>query len=81
LDAAFVQQCIGLAEGSTLGAPRAAGEQQDDHDWNQTQHNECPDQRTTTWQVLLIDLTLCIFVRGRQVVKSELLLRNYGLMG
>ena len=81
LDAAFVQQCVGLAEGGTLGAPRAAGEQQDDHDWNQTQHNECTNQRTATWQVLLIDLTFCIFVRGRQAVKSELLRRNYGLMG
>jgi len=39
------------------------------------------DQRTATWQAQLIDLTFCIFVRGRQVVKSELLLRNYGLMG
>jgi uncharacterized protein (DUF934 family) len=31
--------------------------------------------------VQLVDLTFSIFVRGRQVVKSELLRRNYGLMG
>jgi hypothetical protein len=40
LDAAFVQQCVGLAEGSPLGTSRAAGEEQGDHHWNQVPHNE-----------------------------------------